>query len=85
MESDNAKFKVGDWIISNSDMQFNIIAEITSIRNSLYYIRNIYGNEGYETWDSLRDNYHVWTICSIYSKGMRRRGHFPDRRLETGR
>ena len=56
------KFKVGDWIISNSDMQFNIIAEITSIRNSLYYIRNIYGNEGYETWDSLRDNYHLWTI-----------------------
>lgn len=62
MESENEKFKVGDWIISNSDMQFNIIAEITSIRNSLYYIRNIYGNEGYETWDSLRDNYHVWTI-----------------------
>ena len=62
MESENEKFKVGDWIISNCDMQFNIIAEITSIRNSLYYIRNIYGNEGYETWDSLRDNYHVWTI-----------------------
>lgn len=62
MESENAKFKVGDWIISNSDMQFNIIAEITSIRNSLYYIRNIYGNEGYETWDSLRDNYDVWAI-----------------------
>ena len=62
MESENAKFKVGDWIISNSDMQFNIIAEITSIRNSLYYIRNIYGNEGYETWDSLRDNYYDWTI-----------------------
>jgi len=56
------KFKVGEWIISDTVDKDYHICKITGIKDGNYAIESIYGHKGYNKFDVFDNAYRLWTI-----------------------
>ena len=56
------KFKVGDWIISDTAAKDYCVVKINEIKDGNYHITSVYGYRGFNSFNMFEKNYHLWTI-----------------------